>query len=236
MQQINRLSILPFGMINSYVIRGAKKHVLVDAGLPDSEKQILQQLQLLGLSLKDIGLLVITHGHIDHFGSANALSKALDVPILVHENDAPALSTGKSLVATLKPTQAYWNLLKWKLSADTATPVVPDLILRADEVFSLKEFGIAGSVIHTPGHTPGSLSIVLDNGEAIIMDLASSGIFLGGILCRSRMKHPPFHHDKSLVKHSIHQLLAKNTETFYLGHGYPVNRKLLLHYAETMLG
>ena len=235
MQRVIQIPILPFGMINRYLIRGSIKHVLVDSGVPGSEKKILHHLKSQGIKPGDIGLLLITHGHLDHFGSTEELKDILNIPVLIHEKDAPALVSGKSLFNTLKPNKPYWNLLKWRLSKDFARPAEPDIILKQDDKFSLEEFGIKGSVIHTTGHTPGSLSIILDHGEAIIMDLASSGIFLGGIAFRSRMKHPPFHDNKQEVKKSIYNVLRGNTNTFYLGHGYPVNRRLLEHYAKNML-
>ncbi|WP_423148576.1 MBL fold metallo-hydrolase [Rubrolithibacter danxiaensis] len=235
MQQVIQLSVLPFGMINSYLIKGPKKHVLVDAGVPGSEQKILKQLLEFRIKPSDIGLLIITHGHLDHFGSAKELKDILGIPVLIHEQDSAAISSGKSLADTLKPTRAYWNLLKWKLSKDAASPFEPDILLKEDDEFDLHSFGIKGKIIHTPGHTKGSLSIVLENGEAIIMDLASAGIFLGGIAFHSRMKHPPFHDDRKAVKQSILRILAMNTGKFYLGHGNPVNRKLLKKYVLTCL-
>ena len=185
MQKITQLAVLPFGMINCFLIQGGKKHVLVDSGVPKSEKKILQQLKALDIKTEDIGLLVITHGHIDHFGSAKELSEELNAPILMHELDMRALQTGKSLADTLKPNKKYWNVLKRKLLKDTASPCSPDIILRGNDQYDLTGMGISGKIIHTPGHTPGSISIVLDNGDAIIMDLASSGILLQAVAATS---------------------------------------------------
>ncbi|MFA5772995.1 MAG: MBL fold metallo-hydrolase [Thermoplasmata archaeon] len=235
MQKIIQLSVFPFGMINCFLIKGEKKHILVDTGIPKSEKKILKQINSHGIKKEDIGLLIITHGHIDHFGSAKELKEILKVPILMHELDSKALETGKSLVETLKPTKKYWNILKRKLLKDSASPCTPDIILRENDEYELTNLGVNGKVIHTPGHTPGSLSVVLDDGNAIIMDLASSGILLGGIAFNSRMKHPPFHDNLEQVKSSINQILSLNTETFYLGHGNPVSRKSLIYYRDNYL-
>lgn len=235
MKSVIQLSIFPLGMINSFVIKGTKKHVLVDSGVPGSEKKILAQLKSHGISKKDIGLLIITHGHIDHFGSAAELKQELGVPILIHEMDAVALRTGKSMAETLKPNKRYWNILKQKLIKDKATPCEPDIILKGDCKYDLNEWEISGKIIHTPGHTPGSLSLILNDGDAIIMDLASSGILLGGIMLYSRMKHPPFHDDLTTVKKSIEKVLTEKADKFYLGHGGPVSRKNLMYYLETIL-
>lgn len=231
MQKIIQLSVYPLGMINCYLIKGKYKHVLVDTGVPSSEKKILKQLQKHKISLEDIGLLVISHGHIDHFGSVKKLKDILKVPVLIHDADKIAIQTGKSLSETLKPNHSFWKkFLKPRLLKGKALPCEPDIIVKDDEEYDLSSYGIQGKVIHTPGHTPGSLSVILDDGQAIIMDLASSGLFLGGIIMNSRMKHPPFHDNLEHVKSSINHILSLPTQIFYLGHGNPVSRKSLINY------
>ncbi|POS00803.1 glyoxylase-like metal-dependent hydrolase (beta-lactamase superfamily II) [Flavobacterium croceum DSM 17960] len=236
MHQIIQLSIFPFGMINCFLIKGEKKHILVDTGVPNSETKIIKQLKKHNIKPEDIGLIIITHGHIDHFGSAKELKDILKIPILMHGFDKVALQTGKSMFETLKPNHKIWDIvLKPKLAKDTASPCLPDVVLDENEEYDLSIYGIKGKVIHTPGHTPGSLSVVLENGEAIIMDLASSGILLGGIIFNSRMKHPPFHDNLDQVKKSINKILSLKTEKFYLGHGNPVSKKSLIKYRDNFL-
>lgn len=236
MQNIIQLSIFPFGMINCFLIKGERKHILVDTGVPNSETKIIKQLRQYDIKLEDIGLIVITHGHIDHFGSAKELKDILNVPILIHDFDKTALQTGKSMLETLKPNHKIWDIvLKPKLIKDTASPCSPDIIINGNEEFDLSNYGIYGKVIHTPGHTPGSLSVILEDGSAIIMDLASSGILLGGIAFNSRMKRPPFHDNLEQVKSSINFILSLNTEIFYLGHGNPISKKSLINYRNSFL-
>lgn len=236
MQNIVQLSIFPFGMINCFLIKGEKKHILVDTGIPKSEKKIIRQLNAIGITKEDIGLIIITHGHIDHFGSAKELKELFNAPILIHDLDKMALQTGRSMLETLKPNHKIWDiLLKPMLANDKASPCLPDIVLNGSEEYDLSAYGIKGKIIHTPGHTPGSLSVVLEDGNAIIMDLASSGILLGGIAFNSRMKHPPFHDNLEQVKNSINHILSLNTHLFYLGHGNPVSRKSLIHYRNKFL-
>lgn len=155
----------------------------------------------------------------------------LKAPILIHNLDKKAIQTGKSMFETLNPNNKIWDIiLKPKLAKDKASSCNPDIVLNGNEEYDLAIYGVNGKVIHTPGHTPGSLSVVLANGEAIIMDLASSGILLGGIAFNTRMKHPPFHDNLEQVKSSIDNILSLDTETFYLGHGNPISRKSLIKY------
>ncbi|APA00354.1 MBL fold metallo-hydrolase [Flavobacterium commune] len=236
MRKIIQLSIFPFGMINCFLIKGETKHILVDTGVPKSETKIIKQLHKHNIKLEDIGLIVITHGHIDHFGSAKELKDILKVPILIHNSDKEALQTGKSMLETLNPNHKIWDvILKPILAKDKAFPCFPDIVLHENQEYDLSMYGINGKIIHTPGHTPGSLSIVLENGDAIIMDLASSGILLGGLAFNSRIKHPPFHDNLEQVKNSINYVLSLNAETFYLGHGKPISRKSLISYRDNFL-
>ena len=55
--------------------------------------------------------------------------------------------------------------------------VIPDILI--DDELSLEEFGVKGRAIFTPGHTPGSISIILDSGEAIVGDLVNGAPFKG---------------------------------------------------------
>uniref|UniRef100_UPI004047A481 MBL fold metallo-hydrolase n=1 Tax=Flavobacterium sp. TaxID=239 RepID=UPI004047A481 len=73
MYKIIQLSIFPLGMINCFLIEGEKKHILVDTGVPNSEAKIIKQLKQHNIKIEDIALIIITHGHIDHFGSAKEL-------------------------------------------------------------------------------------------------------------------------------------------------------------------
>ena len=236
MQKIIQLSIFPLGMINCFLIKGERKHILVDTGVPNSETKIIRQLNQHNIRLEDIGLIIITHGHIDHFGSAKELKEILKVPILIHDMDKKALITGKSMLETLKPNHKIWDIiLKPKIIRDSASPCLPDIVLHGNEEYDLSIYGINGKVIHSPGHTPGSLSVILEYESAIIMDVASSGILLGGIAFNSRMKHPPFHDNLEQVKSSINYILSFNIEIFYLGHGNAVSRKSLINYRDKFL-
>ena len=231
MQKVIQLAIAPLGMINCFLIQGEKNHILVDTGIPGSEAKILKQLRDHNINPEDISLIIISHGHVDHFGSVRALKKILHVPVLVHELDKKALETGIGMTETLNATSKFWDIvLKPQLTKGKVGACLPDIIVHGDEIFNLSDYGINGNVIHTPGHTPGSLSVILDNGDAIIMDLASSGILLGGIAFNNRMKHPPFHDNLETVKKSLAYILSFPANRFFLGHGNPVSRQLLEKY------
>ena len=71
--KIIRIPILPFGMVNAHLIITEAGCILVDAGLPDSEHKIERVLARYGLTLHSIKLIIVTHAHVDHAGSAARL-------------------------------------------------------------------------------------------------------------------------------------------------------------------
>jgi glyoxylase-like metal-dependent hydrolase (beta-lactamase superfamily II) len=230
MNSVIPISIWSRGMINCFLIKGTEKHILVDTGVPNSENKIIAQLNKQGVNKKDIGLIIVTHAHIDHFGSAYKLKQLLQVPILAHQLDVESYITGKADISTMKLNKPQWWLFKQIIKNQSTEPFQPDILINGDVEYNLKEWGTNGKIIHTPGHTPGSLSIILENGEAIIMDMMASGILLGGVMFHERIKHPPFHDNIIELKNSFEKVLSLKAEVFYLGHGGPVNKSQIIRY------
>ncbi len=104
-----------------------------------------------------------------------------------------------------------------------------DIVLR-DEEFSLVPFGIPGKVLYTPGHTMGSVSVLLETGDACVGDLA-----MNGFPFHLRPGLPVFAEDLELVKKSWRLLLDQGAKIIYPGHGKPfpadiIRRSLLWRY------
>jgi glyoxylase-like metal-dependent hydrolase (beta-lactamase superfamily II) len=86
-----------------------------------------------------------------------------------------------------KPTSRRAKLLHWLVN-DEFPPVRPDILL-PDEM-PLQAFGVDGKVVYTPGHTAGSISVLLSTGEAIVGDLLMGG-WLGGLFLGPAQKREP---------------------------------------------
>ncbi|WP_210215278.1 MBL fold metallo-hydrolase [Lichenihabitans psoromatis] len=86
--EIIRILILPLGIISTHLIRSPAGCILVDAGIPGSERKIGRALARVGLSYRDIKLIVVTQAHTDHAGSAARLRDLSGAPILAHRDDA----------------------------------------------------------------------------------------------------------------------------------------------------
>lgn len=116
---------------------------------------------------------------------------------------------GRFFVGTGLPSQPY-------------EAFTPDILLKDEDQFDLRPYGIEGTVHHTPGHTAGSISIHLANKEAMVGDLIASGILLGGIVLVDRPTRPPFEDDPHAVAAQLENLLQAGMERFHMGHGGPL--------------
>jgi hydroxyacylglutathione hydrolase len=105
------------------------------------------------------------------------------------------------------------------LAPTQVPPVEPDILLRGGE--RLDEYGIPGQVVHVPGHTPGSIAVLLDSGEVLIGDLA---VDLLGL--RKRPGPPIVAWDLAKNAESVRQLAALNPRLAYSGHGGPFEHLL----------
>jgi len=220
-QQSSDIIQFPLGRANAFIIRG-KRPIILDTGYPGSTPAIMEKLKTNGIDPRSVSLILITHGHADHFGSAADLKKQTGAPIAVHKLDADALIKGED--PPLKPTGAIGRLFLSRMSKSgpaKAPPVKPDIIIEND--LDLSKFGVEGRVIHTPGHTPGSLAVILPGGKIIVGDT-----IMRGIVRFWQPHYPLFADNMPQLKESIKLVLRKKPSRIYSGHGGPFNPKTVL--------
>jgi glyoxylase-like metal-dependent hydrolase (beta-lactamase superfamily II) len=219
--RVERVAILPMGLVNAHLVAGPAGLVLVDAGLPDTEQRVAATLARMGAAWRDIKLIVVTHAHIDHAGNAARLRELTGAPICAHHGDLDHYLQRRPM--GFCSTGPFGRLfLKTGLIKRPYAAFEPDLLLRDNERLSLERFGLDGEVAHTPGHTDGSISVQLGDGQALVGDLLSSGILLGGIVLKGRAKRPPFEDDAHSVKNALEEMLQRGARHFYMGHGGPL--------------
>ena len=207
----------PFKSYNAYLIPGSK-HVLVDPGPPGTAGELFEQLSRHHVSLGDIGLIVLTHGHPDHFGSAAQLKEWTRAPLAVHELDAEYVSFGS--VPVLKPVTRLGALFR-SLFTLKSEPVEPDIMLHDGD--KLGRYAGRGRVIQTPGHTAGSISILLPDGMCIAGDLLMRGI-------SARTPSTPWYAESvTEVRESLQRVVNAGAKTLLVGHGGPFQVAALKH-------
>jgi len=231
--RIIRIPILPFSMVNAYLVLGAKGCILVDAGLPGSEPKIGRALARFGLTFRDIKLIVITHAHVDHAGNGARLRELSGAPIVGHVGDIQHFT--REVPMTFCPTGWAGRLfLRAPLIYQPYTAFEPDILLSGNDAVELAGYGIQGAVEPTLGHTAGSISVKLRSGEALVGDLIASGILIGGVIRTGHPIRPPFEDDPHAVAERLRCLLDSGTEMFHMGHGGPLKAKAVRRHIQAL--
>ena len=167
----NEIRAIPLGTVCVFLIKCENGAILVDTGYPGFEDKIISKMAEAGVKPSDLKLILLTHGHDDHMGSAAALRNKTGAKIAVHKNDIDKLKSGSN--GKMIPIRPFASGMLSFLIKNFVKPHVdgfePDFVIEDD--FSLKEYGAAAKVLHTPGHTPGSVSVYFENGDIIVGDL-----------------------------------------------------------------
>lgn len=205
------------GLSNVFVIRD-EKTIMVDTGCYRNKAGMLNELILMGVDPKEIGLIILTHGHMDHCGNIHPLKELTGAPVLAHKNAVHFLETGE--YAPYQPRGEWGEMFKNAVSGspdDIPEPITPDIIV-GDEDFDLTPYGVHGKVIYTPGHVDSNITVILDSGDAICGDTIIINPFndfkgTGALFCE----------DREALDKSIERLYQEAT-TFYSGHGGPFTK------------
>jgi len=192
---------------NCYIV-GDGDLTLIDTGMPNNGDAILKCIKGMGREPHDVKTIIITHSHIDHIGSLSAMKEATGAKVAVHRSEAGILS-GKEQMPMPKGAMAM--VVKMMGAVMRAPPVQPDVLLDdGSEVAGLL-------VIHTPGHTPGSIAL---------LDKARRAVFVGDTLRvgKDGVEGPPerFTLDPELAKKSMQRIASLDFGIMLSGHGEPL--------------
>lgn len=169
--------------------------VMIDTGTGPGINMIISNIQQLGLDPARLSTIILTHCHIDHVGGAHELKKRYGARIIMHELDADVVERGDT-----KMTAAYWYGVPF-------APLKVDMrISREEERLAFGQHSLV--CLHTPGHTPGSISVYLDMyGKRILFGQDIHGPFLA-----------EFGSDIGRWQVSMEKLLALKADVLCEGH------------------
>ncbi len=207
-QQIERIL---GGRCNCYLISYEGRRLLVDTSRESFRQRLQSRLELRGIGR--LSALVLTHTHFDHVENAAWLKEQFKMPIIVHAAEAALLAQG------LNPVIRGTNPLSRLVAAAAAqadldySPAEPDILV--GERYDLAGLGFNGYVVHTPGHTGGSMSVILDD------EIALAGDTIVGL---KRWVMPPFVEDQRLLMRSWGRLLETGCSLFLPAHGFECRR------------
>ena len=218
---------LPFrlGNVNCYLLKANQGHVLIDTGCSNKRKELNEALEREGCKPGSLRLIIITHGDFDHTGNAAYLRKRYGSMIAMHYKDSGMIERGDMLcnrkmgniflrVLIRIPTSIFFGFGK-------SERFTPDLYI--DDGYELPEYGLDASIIHTPGHSRGSISIITAGGDLFCGDLLVNG---------DKLDQPRLNtiiDDKEAMDRSVRKLKALRINTVYPGHGKPFSWGRLNH-------
>jgi glyoxylase-like metal-dependent hydrolase (beta-lactamase superfamily II) len=178
-----------------YLIDFESDLIMIDSGAGKSFSQIINNIKELGFSPVKISKLILTHCHIDHIGSAPFFKKEYKTKIIIHELDARPVEAGDAV-----KTAATWY------GADFPPTKIDEKLIGANGVLEYGKDRLHW--LHTPGHTPGSISLYLDrDGKRILFGQDIHGPF-----------HKSFGSDINAWKKSMRKLLNLNADILCEGH------------------
>jgi endoribonuclease LACTB2 len=176
---------------NFWVVSAGTSRLLVDLGWPGMFGALAANLKRMGIPMNEVRYGLATHYHIDHAGAAQNL-KNEGMRLLVIEEQVSAIPKMKQWT---KPRDNY---------TDIAT--FDNVVIKTSESRAfLAKLGIKGEIVHTPGHSDDSVTLVLDNGMAFTGDLTSPTMVVD--------------EDPGVVASSWQKLRDLGVTTIYGGHG-----------------
>jgi glyoxylase-like metal-dependent hydrolase (beta-lactamase superfamily II) len=158
-----RIPTLPLDIVNTFAIVDEDGSVtLVDAGIPMAGRRIHEGLVAIGRHSRDVRRIILTHSHYDHAGSAGQIAQGTGARVIVHAEDAPFARAGK-------PPEPDGRFVATRLFGIAVTQPFPAVEV-SDEVKDGDVLPIGGGlrVVHTPGHTPGHVSLLHEESRTLI--------------------------------------------------------------------
>ena len=217
-----RIHRIPLGLTNSYAIR-EEGVILVDAGWPGHGAEFQERLHELSIAPEDVGLLVATHGHWDHVGSAAEIKRLTECEVAINYREKEWLEQG---LKPMPPGLTLWGkilgaLLKVYVPFVRFPSTSVDVEL-LDEDYSLQPHGIQGRVVHTPGYSSGSMTVLLDSGHAFVGCLVHEGLPY-----RIGPGMPCFGDDIGALRESWRLIVESGAKWIYPAHGKSFQAEVL---------
>jgi glyoxylase-like metal-dependent hydrolase (beta-lactamase superfamily II) len=204
--------VIDLGFVNAFLAKTGDGYVLIDTGIGQQWNKLEAGLLQIGCLPDKLKLVVITHGDGDHTGNAAQLQRKYQAKIAIHAADRVMVETGSELKRTGSSFLGKLFLMLGKLasSGSRVDTFHPDVLL--EEGQSLVAYGWDARVIHTPGHTPGSIAILTETGELFVGDTFSN---------RSHPAVAPFIENFGELRASVIRLKGLDAKVVYPGHGKP---------------
>lgn len=200
--------------------------LLIDAGWKGQLNIFLKKLHLIGVRPQQIQYILLTHHHHDHTAIVSELKELTGARLILYKDQLDYLKKGVTDYNSLK----QYNKLLWiidritrpfiKYQYPAISPNEMDIVVYSDiDDYTLRNIGIQGRIVTTPGHSHDSISVLLDNGSAYVGDLVMN---MPNMKLIGKIPFPIEAEDYLEIKQSLKKLLDMGTTIFYPSHGYPI--------------
>ncbi|MFL0198594.1 MBL fold metallo-hydrolase [Clostridium sp. WILCCON 0269] len=208
------------GRSNSFLVSNRDKYLLIDTGRKNRWTELKNKLDKIGVDEKSLAALILTHTHFDHVENACKIKESYRTNLIVHKNEGDFVKSGNNPVirGTNPITVLITRILGERLrKLYKYKPAGYDITV--DDNFDLIHLGFNAYIIHTPGHSIGSISVIIDNKIALVGD-TMFGIFKSSVF-------PPYAENIAVMVSSWKKLLDTGCLLFIPGHGTENSRGLL---------
>ena len=209
-------------LVNWTLVADDSGVILIDAGFPGSRDDVLASLGQLGFGADDLRAILLTHAHIDHFGSAIWFAKTHGTPVYCHVDEVghskreylEQASPVDVVAHALQPRWLKWSVAISRKGAFTRDGIPTTAALTEDVAATLPGAPMA---IPSPGHTGGHCSFVVDgvlvSGDALVTGHPTA------TRTGPQLLHKVFNHDQEGCVRSLAALAMLETDVLVPGHG-----------------
>lgn len=203
-----KITRIQSGNDNCFLVECGENSILVDTMREGGRNTILESCKG-----KNIRLIVLTHGHVDHVQNASFLSAHFNAPIAMHESDVSLIANNLNqplFAHTLTGKIVLYASIR-SMNKDKIEQFTPSVMLKEGD--SLSDYGIPASVIELPGHTNGSIGLMVDGdgkefivGDALMHLIGSAG--------RSML-----YTNREMMEESAKKISRSEAKIIHFGHG-----------------
>lgn len=216
------------GETNCYLLRSTGGVVLIDPGPPGGAQRVVAAAVEAGVEPSDVRLILVTHGHLDHYGATAEVKAWCSAPVAAHAGE-PEFSQDRR--NALPPAQTLRGSVVrgfYLLLSPLAhfAPLEADLLLYGGA--DLSPHRVDAQVVLLPGHSPGSLGVLTAEGDVFVGDL---------FVNYSVPSQPIYLSDRDAWQQSYERVQALEPRMVYVGHGepFPGEKLAVIHPARYQL-
>jgi glyoxylase-like metal-dependent hydrolase (beta-lactamase superfamily II) len=216
---VNVTTIDCFGS-NAFLLESDSSLFLIDAGYPGYQNKIMKEIKKNNSLNKPLTMIILTHAHFDHYGSALKLKKLTGAKIAIHKLDSSDLHNAKTRIDHTSFAGFFGKNILLPIAYLIFRPVktAPDITF--ENGYTFNQYGLRAKILHTPGHTDGSSTIIVDD----------SLVFFGDLIVKadnfSMQHYYAVSWDK--IHSSIETVRSLSFKKGYIGHGLKTLDSLIL--------